>query len=87
MGDSISIRVLVHTLTSILGYHLSKEKDFFFFKKSWFWAHETPDSDHHFLPLGMHFNFGDDLAKVADRVEMWSGDKKAQNMQGFRQQY
>ena len=30
----------------------------------------------------MHFNFGDDLAKVADRVEMWSIDKKAQNHEG-----
>ena len=31
----------------------------------------------------MHFNFGDDLAKVADRVEMWSIDKKAQNHAGI----
>ena len=45
--------------------------------------HETPDSDHHFLPLGMHFNFGDDLAKVAVRVKMWSVDKKAQDHAGI----
>ena len=39
-------------------------KVLFFSEKSWYTGHETPDCDHHFLPLGMHFNFGDDLAKL-----------------------
>ena len=43
-------------------------KVLFFHEKSWYTGHETPDCDHHFLPLGMHFNFGDDLAKLLQLI-------------------